>query len=95
LTTKLFLDKEDHLLRRTESIPQQSPPPGGSAFSAPGRIVFTVSNLLLNSEMKDEVFRLECSAGFQQQPLQTARTPRTQNQQQQSGLPVTGSQAPG
>ncbi|HVP12383.1 MAG TPA: redoxin domain-containing protein [Phycisphaerae bacterium] len=89
--TKLFLGKEDRLLRRTEMM-VQPPSPGGGPSPAGGRIIYTVSGLVQNPDIKDDTFRLECPAGYQPQPLQANRGPQAANQM--AGSLPTGSQAP-
>lgn len=88
--TKLFLGKQDYLLRRTETAMPASAARGGNPASD-GRVVFTVSGLTANPEAKDELFRLDCPPGFRQQAI---KSPRSEPQPGQTALLSVGSQAP-
>jgi thiol-disulfide isomerase/thioredoxin/outer membrane lipoprotein-sorting protein len=90
--TKLFLGKADHILRRFEATVQSGPPPAGSTSPATARIIFTITALALNPEIKDDAFRLDCPDGYEKKILQAERP--GQPSPQQSALLAAGSEAP-
>ncbi|MFH1419250.1 MAG: redoxin domain-containing protein [Planctomycetota bacterium] len=87
-TLKLFLGKDDALLRRCETTARPGDPTGQAGMSS--RITFTVKNLIPNPEIAKDAFRPRCPDGYENKPFE-ARKPQ---QRDASGLLSVGQTAP-
>jgi thiol-disulfide isomerase/thioredoxin len=83
---RLFLSKQDLLLRRMETSVNAPALPGQPAMN--GTLVFTVTNFNLQPKIDDGTFRLQCPPGFTQKPFEMPGRPS-----QPELLPV-GKEAP-
>jgi thiol-disulfide isomerase/thioredoxin len=71
--SRLFLGKEDLLLRRIETTVNMTTQPGQPPVL--GTIVFAVSNLSTQPKIDDAMFRLQCPPGFTPKPFEMPKRP--------------------
>jgi len=92
-TARLYIGKDDYLLRRTERPVRMRA--GGPGRESNALLVFTVRDLKANVKIDDSIFRLSCPPGYDQKNVISSRKPGVRQPARANyGLLPIGSQAP-